>query len=162
MNKRRFVDVDLLLDLDLTYIADRLVALALPCVDSAMYRNDIRQVARFFSGRHYGGFVVTNLCEAFEEKGNGNYDCSLLYNQVQKLPMRDHNAPALCTLVLFCESATEWLNQNKNNIIAVHCQGSLLVPLHRYSSVSSLIFVQFLPSQRREHMFRNVFQNEKI
>jgi hypothetical protein len=46
VNKRRFIDHELEVDLDLTYIADRVIGLALPCVDSAVYRNDIRQVPR--------------------------------------------------------------------------------------------------------------------
>jgi hypothetical protein len=54
MNKRRFVDVDKGFNLDLTYVCDRLIVMAIPCVDSAMYRNDIREVARFFATRHYG------------------------------------------------------------------------------------------------------------
>jgi hypothetical protein len=53
-NKRRFIDTEAKFDLDLTYICDRMIAMALPCVDGAMYRNDIREVARFFSTRHYG------------------------------------------------------------------------------------------------------------
>jgi hypothetical protein len=53
-NKRRFIDTEAKIDLDLTYICDRMIAMALPCVDGAMYRNDIREVARFFSTRHYG------------------------------------------------------------------------------------------------------------
>ena len=44
LNKRRFIDPDAKLDLDLTYICDRLIAMALPCVDGALYRNDIREV----------------------------------------------------------------------------------------------------------------------
>eukprot|EP00961_Rhodomonas_salina_P240927 3255284-Rhodomonas_salina.2 len=38
-----FIDRDIEVDLDLTYIADRVIGHALPCVDSAVYRNDIRQ-----------------------------------------------------------------------------------------------------------------------
>ena len=53
-NKRRFIDTEAKFDLDLTYICDRMIAMALPCVDGAMYRNDSREVARFFSTRHYG------------------------------------------------------------------------------------------------------------
>ncbi len=56
MNKRRFIDSDNKFDLDLTYICDRLIVMAIPCVDSALYRNDIREVARFFATRHYGLF----------------------------------------------------------------------------------------------------------
>jgi hypothetical protein len=50
MNKRRFVqsgsgDGAGRLDLDLTYICNRLIAMAIPCVEGAVYRNDIREVS---------------------------------------------------------------------------------------------------------------------
>lgn len=68
--------------MDLTYVCDRLIAMAVPCVEGAVYRNDIREVSRFFATRHYGSFLVFNLCEPHEEGGNGNYDTALLYGQV--------------------------------------------------------------------------------
>lgn len=123
MNKRRFTAKDQKLDLDLTYICDRLIAMALPCVRDVLYRNDMQMVARFFASRHYGHFAVTNLCNAFEEGGNGNYDQALLYNQVQRLPMHDHNAPFMQTLISFLESAVDFLNESKANVVAVHCRG---------------------------------------
>ncbi len=53
VNKRRFVDAAAGggaggggLDLDLTYICDRLIGMAIPCVEGAVYRNDIREVQR--------------------------------------------------------------------------------------------------------------------
>ena len=48
MNKRRLVDRGGgagRLDLDLTYVCDRLIAMAIPCVEGAVYRNDIRDVS---------------------------------------------------------------------------------------------------------------------
>eukprot|EP00961_Rhodomonas_salina_P017103 229971-Rhodomonas_salina.9 len=81
-------------------------------------------VARFFASKHYGSFAVLNLCEHHEESGNGNYHPSLLFGQVQKVPMRDHNAPAFQTLVDFCEAATHFLNAGDKNVVAVHCQVS--------------------------------------
>jgi hypothetical protein len=63
MNKRRFIDKASDINLDLTYICDRLIAMALPCVADAVYRNDIRDVAHFFSSRHYGRSVCLSfLC----------------------------------------------------------------------------------------------------
>jgi hypothetical protein len=87
------------------------------------YRNDIRDVAKFFANYHYGSFCVVNCCEAHEESGNGNYDPAALYSQVKKYPMRDHNICPLRTLVLYCEHATMFLNESEENVIAVHCQG---------------------------------------
>ena len=52
LNKRRFVDAFAAgggaggggLDLDLTYLCDRLIGMGIPCVEGAVYRNDIREV----------------------------------------------------------------------------------------------------------------------
>jgi PTEN phosphatase family protein len=73
--------------------------------------------------RHYGKFRVFNLCQAFEESGNGNYDNKLLYDQVQKIPLRDHDVPPLYILIHFCEMATVWLNKDEENLAAIHCRG---------------------------------------
>ena len=40
------------------------------------------KVSRFFRNHHYGSFLVANLCQHFEERGNGNYDSSILFHQV--------------------------------------------------------------------------------
>jgi len=120
-NKRRFIDSRF--DLDLTYIADRLVGMALPCIAGAMYRNDIHMVSKFFTYNHYGRFQIFNLCEPFEEAGNGNYDRELFYKQVCKVPQRDHNICALQALVNFAKQAVAFLNIEEDNIVAIHCRG---------------------------------------
>jgi len=122
-NKRRFVSPEMNLDLDLTYICDRVIAMALPSVKDAVHRNDIRHVARFFATRHYGTFLVYNLCENHEEEGNGNYDTKMLFDQVQKLPFPDHNAPPLKWLVRFCQNASFFLNACPFNVVCIHCRG---------------------------------------
>jgi hypothetical protein len=43
----------------------------------------------------------------------------LLFDQVQKLPFHDHNAPPLLVLVEYCRQATAWLNENPANVVAV-------------------------------------------
>jgi hypothetical protein len=81
-NRRRFIDPDGLFDLDLTYIFDRVIAMGIPFTDNSLHANDIREVARFLGTRHYGSFIVFNLCEDWEEQGHANYDHTLLYDQV--------------------------------------------------------------------------------
>ncbi len=61
-NKRRYLDPQNNFDLDLTYVCDRVIAMSLPCVADAPYRNDISDVARFFATRHYGRCVRTRVC----------------------------------------------------------------------------------------------------
>jgi len=122
-NKRRFVSHEMAIDLDLTYICDRIIAMAMPAVKNAVHRNDIQDVAKFFATRHYGSFVVYNLCEHHEEEGNGNYDTSILFGQVHKIPFHDHNPPPLMQLVRFCQSASHFLNKSPKHTVAVHCRG---------------------------------------
>ncbi|EKX33303.1 hypothetical protein GUITHDRAFT_44162, partial [Guillardia theta CCMP2712] len=121
--RRRFYDLNNDFDLDITYVCDRLIAMSIPCVAGAMHRNDIRDVARFFATRHYASFVVHNLCESFEENGNGNYDPRFLYYQVKKIPTRDHNVNSLLRIIVFCEQATKILNEDNDNVIVIHCKG---------------------------------------
>ncbi len=122
-NKRRFVSPEMTIDLDLTYICDRIIGMAMPTVKNAVHRNDIRDVAKFFATRHYGSFVIYNLCEHHEEEGNGNYDTGILFDQVQKLPFHDHNPPSLKQLVRFCQNASHFLNKSPKHTVAVHCRG---------------------------------------
>ncbi len=65
VNKRRFISAETNINLDLTYICDRLIAMAIPCVDK-IYRNDIRDVARFFAVFHYGGSMCLLLLLFFD------------------------------------------------------------------------------------------------
>ena len=109
------------LDLDLTYICDRIIGMAMPTVQHAVHRNDIRCVARLFATCHYGTFMVYNLCENHEEEGNGNYDTNMLFGQVRKLPFEDHNAPPLGWLVRFCQNASHFINLSPKHVVAVHC-----------------------------------------
>eukprot|EP00960_Hanusia_phi_P025991 746001-Hanusia_phi.AAC.6 len=95
-NKRRYMNHEIKVDLDLTYICDRLIAMALPCVDNAVHRNDIRDVAKLLATKHYGTFLV------------------------RKIPFHDHNAPLLTQLIRFCEIASHWLNASPKNIVIVH------------------------------------------
>ena len=52
-NKRRFIDREAKLDLDLTYVTPRIIAMGIPSVGlEAAYRNDLEDVQRFFTSRH--------------------------------------------------------------------------------------------------------------
>ena len=166
--KRRFVDQSF--DLDLGYVSDRLLAMALPCVAGAAYRNDIREVARFFASRHYGRFMVFNLCESFEEFNNGNYDVRLLYDQVCKIPFRDHNACSLQTLVSFCKQATSFLNMHPQNVVAVHCRGgkgrtgtfcSSLLVWTGFSSTAAHA-MEYFASRRTDTLRNSIFSSDIV
>ena len=62
-------------DLDLTYITDRVIAMAAPTFGQhSAYRNDVYLVARYLAARHYGAFLVLNLCDT-AESSDGERAC---------------------------------------------------------------------------------------
>ena len=63
-NKRRYVDLQQGFDLDLVYIRPRLVAMSVPSTGlTALYRNPLSEVSRFFESRHCAeGYLIVNCC----------------------------------------------------------------------------------------------------
>ena len=95
-NKRRLVVPGF--DLDLTYITDRVVAMAAPAFGGhRAYRNDIYEVLRLLTQRHYGHFRVYNLCDSYLSSDGltGNYHPRLLLGQVRRIAMRVWTVAAL-------------------------------------------------------------------
>ena len=87
-NKRRFTASGF--DLDLTYITDRVVAMAAPAFGGhRAYRNDIHELLRLLTQRHYGHFRVYNLCDSYLSSDGiiGNYHPLLLLSQVRRIAM---------------------------------------------------------------------------
>ena len=102
-------------DLDLTYITKRIIAMGLPCTSyEAYYRNNILDVIRFFQERHPNHHKVYNLCE--EKK----YKDDVFYKQ-GFFPFQDHEAPPLNIILPFCEDAKQFLDQDPENVVAIHC-----------------------------------------
>jgi hypothetical protein len=62
-NRRRYYESDLKIDLDLTYICDRVIAMSLPCVGDAVYRNDITEVRGMYPSNP-GILCGVHMCPA--------------------------------------------------------------------------------------------------
>ena len=87
-NKRRYQKDGF--DLDLTYITDQCVAMSFPSEGrTAMFRNPMGEVARFFKTKHPGHYYVWNLCA---ERG---YESHWFEQQCGRLLVDDHNVPKL-------------------------------------------------------------------
>lgn len=103
-------------DLDLTYITPRIIAMGLPSTSvEGLFRNNMEDVKTFFHSRHPEKYKVYNLCE--EKK----YPEDIFYKQAY-FPFKDHEAPPLNLILPFCLDAKEFLDENPENVVAIHCK----------------------------------------
>jgi len=116
--KKRFVSKEHDIDLDLTYITPRLIAMGFPSVGKeALYRNPLPAVQRFFNVFHPNEkFKVYNLCS--ERK----YQSEDWFRNWAWFPFDDHNPCAFEVAISFCQDMDEWLAKDPDNVAAVHCK----------------------------------------
>lgn len=82
----------------------------------SLYRNPLPEVQRFFEKRHgIERVFVVNLCSEKEYEHNH-------FANVCRIGFRDHNAPPLGYMLVFCRAADQFLQLHPDNIIAVHCK----------------------------------------
>jgi phosphatidylinositol-3,4,5-trisphosphate 3-phosphatase/dual-specificity protein phosphatase PTEN len=114
--KRRFQDGKV--DLDLSYINERIIAMGYPAQGfEALYRNDFSDVREFLDEHHSDNYIVYNLCSERTYSGDVFGTCP-----VEKFPFDDHNPPNFDLIRQFCVHAADWLNAAAEHIIAVHCK----------------------------------------
>ncbi|KAK2955838.1 putative Phosphatidylinositol 3,4,5-trisphosphate 3-phosphatase [Blattamonas nauphoetae] len=119
LEKRRFVDKELKLDLDLAYITPQIIAMGFPSVGAeAIYRNPKTHLQKFLDGRHKDHYKVYNLCCESDRQ----YDAADFHGRVAIYPFADHNCPPFEMIEAFCVDAATYLNQDPKNIVAVHCK----------------------------------------
>ncbi|KAJ8280643.1 hypothetical protein GJAV_G00057260 [Gymnothorax javanicus] len=115
-NKRRYRKDGF--DLDLTYVTERIIAMSFPSSGKqSLYRNPIKEVARFLDTKHEDHYKVYNLCS---EKG---YDPLFFHYRVERVFIDDHNVPSLEDMLKFTAGVREWMSADPENIIAIHCKG---------------------------------------
>lgn len=104
-------------DLDLSFITDRVIAMGYPSEDvEGLYRNPALEVVRFFDARFPERYMVINLCS------ERRYDASLFHRRVALFPFDDHNCPEFVMMIEFCKCVDDWLAQDPDNVVAVHCK----------------------------------------
>ncbi|XP_056592502.1 putative tyrosine-protein phosphatase TPTE [Triplophysa dalaica] len=115
-NKRRYQRDGF--DLDLTYVTERVIAMSFPSSGKqALYRNHIKEVARFLDAKHPDHYKVFNLCS---EKG---YDSKFFHYRVERIMIDDHNVPSLEDMLRYTACVREWMAADSGNVIAIHCKG---------------------------------------
>jgi len=84
----------------------------------SLIRNDIHSVAKFLNEHHPECYKVFNLCH----ESDMEYSHLYFENKVEKIPFEDHTPPQFAQILQFCQSMSEWLNENKENVAIVHCK----------------------------------------
>ncbi|XP_028638703.1 phosphatidylinositol 3,4,5-trisphosphate 3-phosphatase TPTE2-like [Grammomys surdaster] len=115
-NKRRYRKDGF--DLDLTYVTERIIAMSFPSSGrESFYRNPIKEVARFLDTKHPNHYQVYNLCS------ERSYDPKRFHYRVRRIMIDDHNVPTLEEMLLFCKEVSDWMAQDPENVVAIHCKG---------------------------------------
>eukprot|EP01087_Luapelamoeba_hula_P022946 TRINITY_DN8358_c0_g1_i2.p1 TRINITY_DN8358_c0_g1~~TRINITY_DN8358_c0_g1_i2.p1 ORF type:complete len:793 (-),score=157.75 TRINITY_DN8358_c0_g1_i2:88-2466(-) len=115
-DKNRLKDSEF--DLDLTYITDKIIAMAFPAENlmEQAYRNDIDDVSAYLQRRHGDHFYVFNL------SAEKHYDPYWFNKHVANMGWPDHHSPTLSHLFKVCEAMDEWLKKHPENVAVVHCK----------------------------------------
>eukprot|EP00094_Tigriopus_californicus_P011182 TCALIF_10791-PA protein Name:"Similar to TPTE2 Phosphatidylinositol 3,4,5-trisphosphate 3-phosphatase TPTE2 (Homo sapiens)" AED:0.03 eAED:0.03 QI:1078/0.83/0.57/1/0.66/0.57/7/173/580 len=97
---------------------EQIIAMSFPSSGiMSWYRNPIREVSAFLNKHHGSNYRVYNLCN------ERTYNDSWFHNRVYRWPIDDHNVPTVNEMVDFVDEVVDWLCEDEDNIIAVHCKG---------------------------------------
>ncbi|KAJ3119498.1 hypothetical protein HK100_000282 [Physocladia obscura] len=119
--KQRTVDVQLDVDLDLTYLTSNLIAMGFPARDFPMriYRNSMAQTVKFLDAKHNNSYKVYNLCS----EAGFIYPQECFYGRVAQFPFDDHSPPPFALLLSIVQDMHAWISSNpEKNIVVVHCK----------------------------------------
>jgi len=116
-SKRRYVDAENGIDLDLSYINNQIIAMGFPSEGSeSMYRNPMSEVQRMLEMKHKDRYKVYNLCS------ERSYDHKKFHHRVVRYPFDDHNCPRFNDIWKFCVDVKDWLDEHVDNIAVIHCK----------------------------------------
>ncbi|CAL5986650.1 4 [Hexamita inflata] len=113
-SRTRLVDNEF--DLDLSYITQKIIAMGYPEAGiNKLIRNNIDDVERYLDKAHGTSYLVVNLTPT-------EYDQSRFHGRVMNFAFEDHTAPNLFESVQLIKYLSDFLNQQEQNTIAVHCK----------------------------------------
>ncbi|KAI8088761.1 protein-tyrosine phosphatase-like protein [Halteromyces radiatus] len=105
------------LDLDLSYITDRIIAMSYPSEGiEGLYRNSLADVKSFLETQHKNKYKIFNL------RAEKLYDKNRFDGNVSDYPFEDHQVPPLSMIQQFCQDAANWLDSDASHVVVVHCK----------------------------------------
>ncbi|KAI8338160.1 protein-tyrosine phosphatase-like protein [Chlamydoabsidia padenii] len=115
-NRQRYVNDTV--DLDLSYITDRILAMGFPSEGlEGLYRNHWMDVKSFLESQH-----GPHHYKIFNLRAEKSYDKIKFGGNVSDYPFLDHQVPSLAMIHHFCQDASDWLSQDQDNVVVVHCK----------------------------------------
>ncbi|XP_063648538.1 phosphatidylinositol 3,4,5-trisphosphate 3-phosphatase TPTE2-like isoform X1 [Pan troglodytes] len=75
------------------------------------------EVVQFLDKKHPNHYQVYNLCS---ERA---YDPKHFHIRVSRIMMDDHYVPTLHKMVVFSKEVNEWMTQDPENVVVIHCKG---------------------------------------
>ena len=136
--RNRIKDRDNNVNLDLTYITGTVLAMSFPASSATqkLYRNDINEVANYMDKNHPSSYYIYNM-------SNRAIDNSKFHDQVESYDWEDHHSPSLLVLFQSCHHMFNYMLENPNNVIVVHCNagkgrtGTSIASFLLYSKLAS-------------------------
>jgi len=103
-------------DLDLTYIADNLIAFSVPVEGIRQaYMNPLSEIARFFNTFHMNKYRIFNSSPEY------TYPHEAFDNRVVSYPTLNRMPPTMSDIIKFLKDARQFTDENEENVIAIHC-----------------------------------------
>ncbi|KAJ3602481.1 hypothetical protein NHX12_030235, partial [Muraenolepis orangiensis] len=125
------------LDLDLTYITERIISVFfLPELEEQRYRGNLQEVAAMLKSKHQDKFLLLNLSEK-------RHDITRLNPKVQDYGWPDDHAPPLDRICAVCKAMDTWLTSDPHHVVVLHCKGNkgktgvLVAAYMHYSKISA-------------------------
>jgi phosphatidylinositol-3,4,5-trisphosphate 3-phosphatase/dual-specificity protein phosphatase PTEN len=104
-------------NLDLSYITDHLIAMGFPSEGlEGAYRNNMKDVQKFFKTRHPEHYWIYNLC------AERAYPPDRFEDRVTRYGFEDHNPCPFQILLPVCDDVHNYLTQHPQNVCCIHCK----------------------------------------
>ncbi|XP_029786642.1 tensin-3 isoform X2 [Suricata suricatta] len=105
------------LELDLTYITERIIAVSFPasCSEESYLRN-LQEVTRMLRSKHGDNYLVLNLSEK-------RHDLTRLNPKILDVGWPELHAPPLDQVCTVCKAQESWLNSDPQHVVVIHCRG---------------------------------------
>eukprot|EP00795_Rhopilema_esculentum_P004222 gene4222-20410_t len=102
-------------DLDISYVTQKIIVMSFPAEGiESTYKNSIDDVRILLDSKYPDHYVVINISQR-------QYNVSKLNDRVFESGWNPRKAPSLSQLVSLCRKVYNFLKQDQNNIVAVHC-----------------------------------------